>query len=239
MSDSCQQRRMMKDDVWKQYVFRLILLLYKNMEKDKVNEILSENQKSEISDLETDIKDYIQFWLKKRCAEFDLYGFIVNLEAKAESHYLGFYDIKFEHSDWRNKYFVFECKNLGNFKITTLNHSIDEYIKNKKKKKDSTEYEDGGMHRYFINKYAPDIDFGGMLGFKVGSLSECAASKIKEKIIETYSGKGTNGELIDEKIVNSSVCGNDFTFDTLHSRTDAIDGQKKPFTLHHIIFRFH
>jgi hypothetical protein len=121
---------------------------------------------------EEDITDYIRRKLQNN-EDFILSGFKVNTEARNQDRVVGYYDLKFEHSDWMNQYFVLECK-----PINTTKSKIDAYIHKTTRNHD----EDGGLYRFIINKYATGKLFGGMLGYIVSNTPEEVVSTLKKKI---------------------------------------------------------
>jgi hypothetical protein len=230
--DSSIKKRKLTNQIWKEHIFCLLLDYYNNVDKNKIQAIIQEETEKKRSEIEKQIKQDIYKWLiheSRRCA---IWGIIPNLEPSAVGNLDGFYDLKFQHSDWQRKYFSFEAKNLGKVGSISFNKSISEYVYVKKKNKD----DDGGMYRYFIGKYACEMNFGGMIGFVIGK-AEKTIPKLVDKIYFVYD-KDSVGTLIDEKIIDSSIFGNSNTFDSIHQRKNYTTGQKEEFHLHHIIMDF-
>lgn len=230
MSDSRKILSLMSDETWKQYIFHFLLKYYKEVkEKEVITLIKSENQKSR-ANIETAIKKDIRLRLKN-CPVFDRHEFTINLEPSTEGYSEGFYDLKFEHSQWRKKYFSFEAKNLGKTKSMSSSKSINEYVYIKEK-----EREDGGMYRYFTGKYACEMKFGGMMGFIVGKIENPIVALI-DKIYSVYDNNLV-GKLTKEKIIKNSISGNHNTFDSIHLRQNIKTKQDEEFWLHHILMDF-
>jgi hypothetical protein len=139
--------------------------------------------------------------------------------------------LEFFHSYWNNtdSSFVFECKNLGKIKSCSFSQSINEYIYVDYKK-------DGGMYRYFTGKYSYDMNFGGMIGFIIGSTGVPIISKLIEKINEVYDSNSI-GKLA-YPIIQNSIFNNKNTFDSIHIRKNYQTNEDEEFTLHHIIMDF-
>lgn len=236
MSDSRKILSLLSDKTWKQYIFYFLLKYYKEVKEKEVITLIwkeSENQKSR-ANIETAIKKHICHWLKN-CPVFDRHQFIVNLEPSAEGYSEGFYDLKFEHSQWRKKYFSFEAKNLGKTKSLSSSKSIKEYVYTKEKRKGKY-VEDGGMYRYFIGKYACEMKFGGMIGFIVGKI-ETPIAKLISKIYSVYDNNLV-GKLTKKKIIKNSISGNHNTFDSIHLRQNIKTKKDEEFWLHHILMDF-
>ncbi len=232
MSDSKIETRLLSDYEWKQYVFFFLLKYYKAVEQKEILSLIETETNKTRSNIESTIKKHIRNWLTWKCAEFDLYEFKINREASSEANADGYYDLKFEHSQWHKKYFSFEAKNLGKTKSTTLSKSIDEYVY--VKGKDS---ENGGMYRYLICKYADDVNFGGMIGFAIAKTENSIIEKLIGKIYTVYDNNSI-GKLTKEKIIKNSLSGNPNTFDSIHIRQNNKINENEEFFLHHIIMDF-
>jgi len=232
MSDSRTELRLLSDNEWKEYVFFFILKYCNEVEQKEILTLIETETRKSRANIEEAIKKHIRNWLKWKCPEFELHEFILNLEPSTECNLEGYYDLKFEHSQWRNRYFSFEAKNLGKAKSITLTKSIDEYVYVKE-----ADREDGGMFRYLISKYACNMNFGGMIGFVVGKSKESMIEKLTYQIYKIYDNKSI-GKLTDEKIVKNSILGNENTFDSIHIRQNSKTNQDEVFRLHHIIMDF-
>ena len=234
LSDSSIRKRQLSDDDWKNYIFYHILQYYKNVNNKDIQALIKkeiDKPNHEKAQIEREIKKQIRNWFKKNKI-FSLHGFIINLEASAECNDEGYIDLKFEHSDWRHKYFSFEAKNLGKIKTTKPSVLINEYVFTTSKEKYN-----GGMYRFLTNKYACELNFGGMLGFVVGETKSDVVKKLTKKI-ETVYNNSPNGKLTDEKIILNSIAGNEMTFDTVHLRNNYLTNKAEKFYLHHIIMDF-
>ncbi|MBW1616731.1 MAG: hypothetical protein JRJ49_09420 [Deltaproteobacteria bacterium] len=229
--DSRMQLRKLGDNQWKQHIFFHILKFYKEIDNNQViNLINKEKRKPQANkekrkpraEIEEAIKKFIVKQLKND-KRFDTHGFIVNREPSSE--HSGFYDLKFEHSDWRGKYFSFECKNLGAASKASTTSTIKEYVYNK-----STQ--DGGVYRYMIGKYARDFNFGGMIGFIIKGETDIIIEEIIKKLHRVSNDN--IGKLTDKSIVRNSIENNKNTFNSIHIRAKG----NKEFTLHHIMMNF-
>jgi hypothetical protein len=87
------------------------------------------------------------------------------------------------------------------------------------------------MYRYFIDKYAVNQKFGGMIGFVIHKIDKSVIEQLIEKIESVYSHKEI-GKLCGNKIVRNSVFDNQSTFDSNHQRA------KDEIVIHHIIMDF-
>jgi len=227
--DSSIKKRRLTDNDWKIHIFCLLLDYYKCVDNKGIQAIIEEEKEKSRSEVEKRIKEHISKWLKHHSLKYASWGFILNLESSSEGDMEGYYDLKFQHSDWSNKYFSFEAKNLGKIGSVSFNKSINEYVYVKNKN-------DGGMYRYFIGKYACDMDFGGMIAFVVGK-AENTIPKLVDKIYSVYD-KESVGMLTGEKIIDNSISGNSITFDSIHQRKNYTTDQQEEFHLHHIIMDF-
>lgn len=233
LPDSSIRKRQISDDGWKKYIFFIILKYYKDINKSEVFLIIQKEIEKKPSQIEKKLKEHIYNWfkqVKKLDKRIGIWGFILNLEPSSEG-FEGYYDLKFQHSDW-NKYFVFEAKNLGEIKSIKYSTSINEYVYLKTKDR-----EDGGMFRFMINKYACDIDFGGMLGLIVGNTNDKIVKRLTERIKFIYKNSN-EGKLTGKEIIFNSISNNINTFDTIHLRKNHLTQLEEEFRLHHIIMDF-
>lgn len=212
--DSRSELRKLSDEEWKNLIFHHLLRFYKEADLKKIKTRIQDEKRKKRSNIEEVIKKEIKKWLKNDRL-FDTQDFIINREPSADGNVAGFYDLKFEHSQWKHKYFPFECKNLDRNAA-----SINEYVYNKTKK-------DGGVYRYLTGKYAPELDFGGMIGFILDGNENEIISKIIVKISGTFQ---------DHSIKKSSIEGNRNTFDSIHLKRPKECRTGQTFILHHIIF---
>ena len=222
LSDSRSRLRELSDADWKNYIFFHLLQFYREVDNNEIIELIGKEKQKERADIEEKIKKYIRKWLKNN-QQFDLHEFVVNREPSSEES--GFYDFKIEHSQWRNKYFSLECKNLDE----SL-YSINEYVYNGTK-------QDGGVYRYMTNKYAKDLDFGGMIAFVIAGDSFLIMEKIIQKMHEIFDNNDI-GQLTDKRIIRNSIENNSNTFDSIHLRLEKNKIKKRIFMLHHIIMAF-
>jgi hypothetical protein len=226
LPDSSIQKRQLSDDVWKNYIFFIILKYYKDINKNEVFLLIQKEILTKPHQIEKKLKEHIYDWYKqvnKSDKQIGIWGFILNLESSSEG-FEGFYDLKFQHSDW-NKYFVFEAKNLGEIKSIKYSTSINEYVCA------------NGMFRFITNKYARDINFGGILGFVVGNTTDDIIKRLTGKIKFIYENSD-DGKLTRKEIIFNSIAGNLNTFDTIHLRKNYITQLEEEFCLHHIIMVF-
>ncbi|HLP59587.1 MAG TPA: hypothetical protein VK186_12185 [Candidatus Deferrimicrobium sp.] len=222
LSDIRSKLRELSDDVWKNHIFSHLLRFYKEADfKEIITAIQAEKSKKR-SNIEDVIKKKIKKWLKND-QRFDMHDFIINREPSADGNVDGFYDLKFEHSQWKHKYFAFECKNLDRTET-----SIKEYVYNKTS-------DDGGVYRYFTCKYAAELDFGGMIGFILEGNESDIISKIIAKLHKTFDDNEI-GKLAEKGIIENSIAGNPNTFDSIHLRRQQDNRKNQKFKLHHIVF---
>lgn len=159
---------------------------------------------------EEEITDYIRRKLQNNEA-FVLDGFKVNSEARNQDKIIGYYDLKFEHSDWLNQYFVLECKPIDTTKTRT-NAYIHQTVENKD--------DDGGLYRFLINKYATDKVFGGMLGYIISNKPDEVISTLKTKILSFQIVKDylTFGNLQNPELLKESITNFKYSFQSNHTR---------------------
>lgn len=225
MPDSSRKKRDLNDEFWINLIHYHLLKFYKEFDINELHNLI-ENEKKKLGrkHIEDLIKDYIKTWFETYNKRIFFEGIIINLESKVKYNQPGFYDIKFEHSDWVNidtkklKYYSVECKNLNSF-----SPCINEYVFNSSKK-------DGGVYRYFNGKYSQENSYGGMIGFVL----EGELDKIKEALISKIKipfDNSPEGDLVEDGILLNSIESNDFTFNSKHKRLTEC------FTLHHFLFK--
>lgn len=190
---------------------------------------------------ENEIKKCMQDWL---LAREDFSGILtLNLEPRSQdTGQTGFDDMKFQSPLWKKgkKYFVIECKILNG-----SNKTIDRYIfcqESKKVNGKNVRYDDGGLYRFLINKYAAHQEYAGMLGFvQKGDMAFILAG-LRKKIsgLELRTGSGKRyGQLIDKSLINEGINDKKNTFQSKHVRLDKdTDTIVKPVHVFHIFFDF-
>lgn len=225
MPDSSILKRKLNDSFWVNLIHIHLLKFYKEYEIEDLKKLIEiEKRKTTRKHIEDVVKDYMYNWFEKSDKRIFREGIIINLESKVKYEHVGFYDIKFQHSDWVDakdeniKYYSVECKNLN-----TSNTTIDEYVYNNSKK-------DGGVYRHFNGKYAQKNKIGGMLGFILDGEVNIIKGKIIEKMKLPFD-RTPEGDLIEDGIFLNSIEDNEFTFNSTHKR---LDGH---FTLHHLLFK--
>lgn len=229
--DSTIKAEKLNDEFWKNLIFHHLLKFYKETDFTNLKLIIAQEKLKKRSNIEDVIKKYIRNHFNND-QNFGIQGFILNREPSAEGKLNGFYDLKFQHSNWRenitskSKYFAFECKNLDSG--TTL---VNEYVYCKKTSKDKEIYYDGGVFRHFNSKYVLEQNFGGMIGFILSGNTDEVATKIKEKLKVPFH-ISPKGNLIPDGIIHNSIESNENTFDSIHLRND------EEFRLHHLLFNF-
>lgn len=159
---------------------------------------------------EEEITDYIRRALQKN-QTFALEGFIVNSEARNQDKVVGYYDLKFEHSNWLDQYFVLECKPIDTTK-KRMDAYIHQTVKNKK--------DDGGLYRFLINKYATNKAFGGMLGYIISNKPEDVISNLKTKIssFQLVEKDVAFGSLTDPQLLETPIPKFKYSFQSNHTR---------------------
>lgn len=222
LPDNRSELRKLSDEDWKNLIFHHLLRFYKEADLKKIKTQIQDEKKKKRSNIEEVVKKEIKKWLKND-QRFDSQDFIINREPSADGNIAGFYDLKFEHSQWKYKYFPFECKNLDR-----TSASINEYVYNRTKN-------DSGVFRYLIGKYAPELDFGGMIGFILEGTETEIISRIINKIINTFQDNNI-GKLAVNGIKKRSIAGNRNIFDSTHLRQQRECSTRQTFILHHIIF---
>ena len=222
LSDSRSELRKLSDEDWKNHIFSHLLRFYKEADSNEIIKLIEDAKEKKPSNIEEVIKKKIKKWLIND-RRFNMHDFIINREPSSDGKVDGFYDLKFEHSQWKHKYFAFECKNLD--KTET---SIKEYVYNKAG-------DDGGVYRYVTCKYAAELDFGGMIGFVLEGNENGIISKIINKLHSTFDDNEI-GKLAKKGIIENSIEGNPNTFDSIHLRQQRVDRNGQTFKLHHLIF---
>ena len=212
LPDSSKKKRALTDDFWINLIHYHLLKFFKEYDRNELKALIaSEKAKLSRKHIEDDIKDYMKKWFETYDKQIFRQGLLINLESKVKYNQTGFYDIKFQHSDWVDgdnkvsKYYPFECKNLNSKKA-----SFDEYVFNKAKT-------DGGIYRYFNGKYAQKQDFGGMLGFVLEGNRTNAMTRVISSINSTFNTL-SEGTLIKNGIQLNSIENNEFTFSSIHQR---------------------
>lgn len=220
LTKTIPELRQLSDNYWKTEILSYILQYYKATNNETIQELIKTEHKKPKAKVETAIKKHIKKWFRDN-QDFgsDNFGFILNDEVGNEGTKEGYYDFKIEHSYWKS-YFPFECKNLG---TSTL---LNEYVFVDTKAKT-----DGGMHRYFIDKYAVNQKFGGMIGLVIYKTEKSIIEQLINKIESVYTNKDTC-KLCGTKIVRNSVFDNQNSFDSNHQRA------KDEIVIHHIIMDF-
>jgi hypothetical protein len=174
---------------------------------------------------EKEITDDIRRKLQNN-SDFELNGFKVDTEARNQSMTVGYYDLKFQHSYWIGKYFVFECKLLD-----LTNYRINEYLYKK-----TTQDEDGGLYRFLINKYAENLPFGGMLGYIISNTPEKVITKLKTKIksFQIENDILNFGNLTDEHLLNIQIQNFNRSFQSKHIRINQNKEKITPIHIFHV-----
>lgn len=219
-----------KDDFWLEMIFKYLFQFY-NCNTDKKYSSKSENE----------IKKSMQDWFCEN-EEF-LSHFTLNFEPRSqETEQEGYDDIKFQSQFWGGgrKYFVIECKNLSEAK-----RSMDEYIfltKSKKKGANVIKYDDGGLYRFLINKYAANQKYGGIIGFvrkgNIRMIIETLKNNIRNFQLTSCNGK-RYGQLINSELLKQTIFENPDTFQSNHVRWDiAKDIIIPAIHIYHILFDF-
>lgn len=159
---------------------------------------------------EEEITDYVRRRLQNN-EIFVLEGFKVNTEVRNQDKVIGYYDLKFENSDWLNQYFVLECK-----PINATKSKMDAYIH----KTTKSQGEDGGLYRFLINKYATDKPFGGMLGYIISNKPEEVITNLKKRIqsFQITSGSLNFGNLQNSELLEAPIVNFKYSFQSNHIR---------------------
>jgi len=216
LSDSRRVLRTNNDDFWKGWIFYFLLSFYQKFNREELKQKIEYEKKKNKPRIEKIITDFLRQYLEKDEEFKGICEFLIDQETLIKGKKEGYYDVKIQHSQWQNKDFCFECKNLNE-----TQDSINKYVYHHEGK----QIYDGGVYRYFNDKYAQNQDFGGMIGFVLEGNYLNIKTKIHEKLKEKFD-ISPEGDLI--KINNNK--NNDFTFDSYHNR------KKKEFVIHHLLF---
>jgi hypothetical protein len=205
------------DDDYINEIFGYLSCMFNNLSTIE-KKILRSQQEKKITD---DIRRKLQ-----KNSDFGLNGFKVDTEPSNQSTTIGYYDLKFQHSDWIGKYFVFECKLMD-----LTNYRIDEYLYKK-----TTQREDGGLYRFLINKYAENLPFGGMLGYVISNTTEEVIIKLKTKIksLQIENDTLNFGNLTDECLLNEQIHGFNHSFQSKHIRINQNKEKITPIHIFHV-----
>jgi len=219
-----RQLKVLDDEFWKNWVFYYLLDFYKNYNSVELKSKIEEEKKNKPARIEREIAKFIRVKLNaNRAFGSCFYAFGENTN---DEHIEGNYDITIHSTNWKNKNFHFECKNLD-----SSQDLLNKYVCYNTYKKDVNNENifDGGVLRYFNGKYAQNLTFGGMIGFVLDG----DRSNIKIEILKKLNDKfqiSPEGDLLSTK--DNSIEENPFTFDSLHSRRNT------EFTIHHFLFDF-
>jgi len=214
------------DDFWKKWVFYHLLTFYQNYNIIELKEKIVNERNKAHPRVEREIAKYLRIKLNHN-KEFS-YHFTAIGENTNDEDVEGNYDVTIHSTNWKNKDFHFECKNLDSSQ-DLVNKYI--YYNTYRKNSNNENIFDGGVFRYFNGKYAQKLNFGGMIGFVL----EGEVSNIKNEIImqmklnETFN-TSPEGDLL--KVVDNSIEQNNFTFDSYHNRFSS------EFVLHHLLLNF-
>jgi hypothetical protein len=222
--NNIRQLKTLDDEFWKNWVFYYLLDFYKNFDSAELKSKVEEEKKNKPAKIEREIAKFVRIKLNANKAfGIHFYAFGENTN---DEDVEGNYDITIHSTNWKNKNFHFECKNLDGSQDLT-----DKYVYCNTYKKDSSGQNifDGGVLRYFNGKYAQSLSFGGMIGFILNGDSNRIKTEILKKLNEKFL-ISPEGDLISTK--DNSIEENPFTFDSLHSRLNT------EFTIHHLLFDF-
>ncbi len=210
-------QRELNDDIWKDLVFYYLLTFYKDYDKTELKSLIEAERNKTDPRIERQVAKYIRKSLnnnRKFSLCFKAFG-----ENTNDEEVEGSYDITIHNTNWRNDFF-FECKNLDRGQDL-----VNKYVFYKMTPKKN----DGGVYRYFNGKYAQNQDFGGMLGFILDGDVKTILNKIIEKMKVPFD-IDPEGNLLSTEL--NSIEGNDFTFNSIHTRKEI------KFKLHHLLFNF-
>jgi|TARA_R100000501_G_C2628912_1_gene123305 hypothetical protein len=216
LSSLVPELKELSDEVWKNEIFHYLLLFYKNLDIEELHAKIESERNKKNSRIEREIAKYMRNKLnedKKFGFHFKAFG-----ENTNDEDIEGNYDITIHTSNWRSKDFHFECKNLD--KSQDL---VNKYVYYNK----GHSVYDGGVYRYFNGKYAQNHNFGGMIGFVLEGNLLNIKSKIAKKLGYKFQDITPEGDLIE--IIDNSIHGNRFTFNSEHIRLN------NSFILHHIL----
>jgi len=215
-SDSINVLKTMDNDFWKGWIFYYLLLFYQKFDREDLKQRIVNEKKKSNPRIERKIAEFVRKKLnndKYFSEDFHAFG-----ENSNDKEIEGYYDITIHSTNWKNKNFHFECKNLNK-----TQDSINKYVYYNT----GNQVFDGGVYRYFNGKYAQNGSFGGMIGFVLEGNYLNIKTKIHEKLNEKFDIT-PEGDLTD--IVDNSIQQNDFTFDSYHKRFDS------EFVVHHLLF---
>lgn len=209
------------DDFWKNWIFYHLLNFYLKHDKERLKKLILIEKGKPYPSIENVIAKFVRSSLNDdKTFNMQFYAFGENI---TDNDHEGYYDITIHSTNWKSKHFYFECKNLDNSQDL-----INKYVYYNTYRKDASQENifDGGVYRYFNGKYAQKLDFGGMLGFVLEGDLEDIKTKIFKKLEEKFKGS-PEGDL--SNIIDNSIEGNSFTFNTIHNRSNL------NFTLHHLL----
>lgn len=222
IKDCVQLQSNIPDEDWILYIILFIRKFYENCDKSTIR-FLNEKQ----------ITRQIRFYLLKD-DDFNVMGFIVNSESENNNKRLGFYDLKIEHSGWRNNYLAFECKLMDE-----TSDRIGKYIHTPPY---ASRDEDGGLYRFLINKYASDKTVGGMLGYVIDGDINTVISHTKKKLLDFSKKEGeiSFGEVSNPNLLNSKSFDSPNSFISEHTKYDSIKRElcDMKIMIHHIFLDF-
>jgi hypothetical protein len=212
------------DEFWKSWIFYYLIDFYKNYDSAELKFKIEEEKKNKPARIERVIAKFVRIKLNAN-KEFG-YHFTAFGENTNDEDIEGNYDVTIHSTNWKNKNFHFECKN-----IDSSQDLVNKYVcyNTYKKDTDRNNIFDGGVLRYFNGKYAQKLNFGGMIGFVLNGDSNNVKTEILKKLNEKFL-ISPEGDLIGIK--DCAIENNSFTFDSAHTRKNA------EFTLHHILFDF-
>lgn len=218
------QLKSLDDEFWKNWVFYYLLDFYINHNSAELKTKIEEEKKNKPARVEREIAKFMRIKLNTN-KEFG-YHFTAIGENTNDEKIEGNYDLTVHSTNWKSKNFHFECKNLDGSQDLT-----NKYVCCNTYKKDNTGQNifDGGVLRYFNGKYAQNLGFGGMIGFVLAGDSSTIKGSLVTKLKENLNTT-PEGDLIN--VLDNSIEGNNFTFNSLHKRLG------KEFTIHHLLFDF-
>ncbi|RHJ80290.1 hypothetical protein [Parabacteroides sp. AM08-6] len=216
-----QESSKFDDNFYLTQIFAYLSTVYNSITADD-REVLRNSKEEEIT-------DHIRRQLQKN-ENFVLDGFMVNSEARNQDKLIGYYDLKFEHSDWISQYLVLECK-----PVSISKSRINAYIHNVTKHKE----DDGGLYRFLINKYATNKSFGGMLGYIINNNPDDVITKLKEGILlcNLTHGKLSFGYIQNHNLLNCPIASFRYGFQSDHVRIYE-DQIITPIHIFHLFFDF-
>ena len=212
------------DEFWKKWVFFHLLTFYQNYDSIELKEKIETERKKSYPRVEREIAKFLR--IKLNDDRIFGYHFKAFGESTNDEDVEGNYDITIHSTNWKNKDFHFECKNLNSDQDL-----VSKYVCYNTYRKDinSQNIFDGGVLRYFNGKYAQNLNFGGMLGFVLEGDTLDIKNKITTKLNENLTTT-PEGDLL--RILDNSIDQNKFTFDSCHNRSNS------EFVIHHLLFNF-